>query len=155
MVCIRPGGEEVLSPGRRVMDVWVSNAHCKKVVFTFLPFTFLNIIQLRSFTISSTGPFSICEREGCLLPLKADTNQVHSPIGLPFIGIGNGPFRLTDGSIIVGPGRHFCNFCPADCSGLSPPPQKVKKVKGKKVKSRDLQCAMLFPRIFLQESQRS
>ena len=51
----------------------------------------------------------------CLLPLKADTNQVHSPIGLPFIGIGNGPFRLTDGSIIVRPGRHFCNFCPADC----------------------------------------
>ena len=41
MACIRPGGEEVLSPGRRVMDVWVSNAHCKKVVFTFLPFTFL------------------------------------------------------------------------------------------------------------------
>ena len=41
----------------------------------------------------------------CLLPLKADTNQVHSPIGLPFIGIGNGPYRLTDGSIIVGPGR--------------------------------------------------
>ena len=38
----------------------------------------------------------------CLLPLKADTNQVHSPIGLPFMGIGNGPFRLTDGSIIVG-----------------------------------------------------
>ena len=41
MVCIRPGGEEVLSPGRRVMDVCVSIAHCKKVVFTFLPFTFL------------------------------------------------------------------------------------------------------------------
>ena len=40
--------------------------------------------------------------EGCLLPLKADTNQVHTPIGLPFIGIGNGPYRLTDGSIIVG-----------------------------------------------------
>ena len=39
MVCIRPGGEEVLSPGRRVMDVWVSIAHCKKVVFTFLPFS--------------------------------------------------------------------------------------------------------------------
>ena len=41
MVCIRPGGEEVLLPGRRVMDVCVSIAHCKKVVFTFLPFTFL------------------------------------------------------------------------------------------------------------------
>ena len=77
MVCIRPGGEEVLSPGRRVMDVCVSIAHCKKVVFTFLPFTFLpftflpfylstflNIIQLRSFTISSTGPFSIRDWEG-------------------------------------------------------------------------------------------
>ena len=67
MVCIRPGGEEDLSPGRRVMDVWVSIAHCKKVVFTFLPFylfTFLVIIQLRSFTISSTGPFSISEGEG-------------------------------------------------------------------------------------------
>ena len=57
MVCIRPGGEEVLSPGRRVMDVCVSIAHCKKVVFTFLPFTFHNIIQLHSFTISSIGPF--------------------------------------------------------------------------------------------------
>ena len=77
----------------------------------------------------------------CLLPLKSDTNQVHSPIGHTFIGIGNGPYRLTDGSIIVGPGRHFCNFCPADCSVL---PQKVKKVKGKKVKSSYLQCAMLF-----------
>ena len=49
------------------MDVCVSIAHCKKVVFTFLPFylfTFLNIIQLHSFTISSTGPFSISEGEG-------------------------------------------------------------------------------------------
>ena len=63
-MCIRPGGEEVLSPGRRVMDVCVSIAHCKKVVFTFYLFTFLNIIQLYSFTISSTGPFSISEGEG-------------------------------------------------------------------------------------------
>ena len=54
--------------------------------------------------------------EGCLLPLKADTNKVHSPIGLPFIGIGNRPYRLTDGSIIVGAERHFCIFCPAECS---------------------------------------
>ena len=56
--------------------------------------TLIHNILYRSFFIS--------EREGCLLPLKADTNQVHSPIGLPFIGIGNGPYRLTDGSIIVG-----------------------------------------------------
>ena len=76
-------------------------------LFTFYLFTFLNIIQLHSFTISSTGPFSISEWEGCLLPLKADTNQVHSPIGLPFIGIGNGPYRLTDGSIIVGAWEAF------------------------------------------------
>ena len=76
-------------------------------LFTFYLFTFylshyhlvilIHNILYRSFFIS--------EREGCLLPLKADTNQVHSPIGLPFIGIGNGPYRLTDGSIIVGPGR--------------------------------------------------
>ena len=68
--CIRPGGEEVLSPGRRVTDVCVSIAHCKKVVFTFLPFylfTFLNIIQLHSVTIFSTGPFSISEWEGHFL----------------------------------------------------------------------------------------
>ena len=31
-------------------------------LFTFLPFTFLVIIQLHSFTISSTGPFLISER---------------------------------------------------------------------------------------------
>ena len=30
-------------------------------LFTFYLFTFLNIIQLYSFTISSTGPFSISE----------------------------------------------------------------------------------------------
>ena len=52
MVCIRPGGEEVLSPGRRVMDVWVSIAHCKKVVFTFLPFTFLPFSLSSSYTHS-------------------------------------------------------------------------------------------------------
>ena len=52
MVCIRPGGEEVLSPGRRVTDVWVSNAHCKKVVFTFLPFTFLPFSLSSSYTHS-------------------------------------------------------------------------------------------------------
>ena len=54
MVCIRPGGEEVLSPGRRVMDVCVSIAHCKKVVFTFLPFTFLPfyLSQYHSVTLS-------------------------------------------------------------------------------------------------------
>ena len=119
-------------------------------LFTFYLFTFLNIIQLYSFTISSTGPFLIREGEGCLLPLKADTNQVHSPIRLPFIGIGNGPYRLTDDSIIVGAGRRV-SF---PLQGPSPT-SKGKKVKGKKVKSRDLQCAMLFPRIFLQESQRS
>ena len=49
-MCIRPGGEEVLSPGRSVMDVCVSNAHCKKVVFTFLPFTFY-LSQYHSVTL--------------------------------------------------------------------------------------------------------
>ena len=52
MACIRPGGEEVLSPGRRVMDVCVSIAHCKKVVFTFLPFTFLPFSLSLSYTHS-------------------------------------------------------------------------------------------------------
>ena len=52
MVCIRPGGEEVLSPGRSVMDVCVSIAHCKKVVFTFLPFTFLPFTISFSYTHS-------------------------------------------------------------------------------------------------------
>ena len=33
-------------------------------LFTFYLFTFLIIIQLHSFTISSTGPFSISEWEG-------------------------------------------------------------------------------------------
>ena len=51
-MCIRPGGEEVLSPGRRVMDVCVSIAHCKKVVFTFLPFTFLPFSISFSYTHS-------------------------------------------------------------------------------------------------------
>ena len=75
--------------------------HCtlQKGCFYLLPFY---LSRYHPVTIFSTGPFSIREGEGCLLPLKADTNQVHSPIGLPFIGIGNGPFRLTDGSIIVG-----------------------------------------------------
>ena len=36
-------------------------------LFTFYLFTFLVIIQLYSFTISSTGPFSIREREGHFL----------------------------------------------------------------------------------------
>ena len=52
------------------MDVCVSIAHCKKVVFTFLPFylfTFLNIIQLHSFTISSTGPFQSVSGKGHFL----------------------------------------------------------------------------------------
>ena len=51
-MCIRPGGEEVLLPGRRVMDVCVSIAHCKKVVFTFLPFTFLPFSISFSYTHS-------------------------------------------------------------------------------------------------------
>ena len=51
-MCIRPGGEEVLLPGRRVMDVCVSIAHCKKVVFTFLPFTFLPFSLSFSYTHS-------------------------------------------------------------------------------------------------------
>ena len=63
MVCIRPGGEEVLLPGSRVMDVWVSIAHCKKVVFTFLPFylsqyhsvTLIHNILYRSFFQSERG----------------------------------------------------------------------------------------------------
>ena len=37
-------------------------------LFTFYLFTFLVIIQLYSFTISSTGPFSI--REWCAIFLK-------------------------------------------------------------------------------------
>ena len=73
MVCIRPGGEDVLLPGRRVMDVCVSIAHCKKVVFTFLPFTFLpfylsqyhsvtlihNILYRSFFNQRAGGPFFI------------------------------------------------------------------------------------------------
>ena len=34
------------------MDVWVSIAHCKKVVFTFLPFTFLPFSISFSYTHS-------------------------------------------------------------------------------------------------------
>ena len=49
------------------MDVWVSNAHCKKVVFTFLPFTFLpfslsssyNILYRSFFNQRGGGPFFI------------------------------------------------------------------------------------------------
>ena len=80
--------------------------HCtlQKGCFYLLPFY---LSRYHPVTIFSTGPFSIREGEGCLLPLKADTNQVHSPIGLPFIGIGNGPYRLTDGSIIVGAWEAF------------------------------------------------
>ena len=33
------------------------------------------------------------------------------------------------------------------------PPSKGKKVKGKKVKSRDLQCAMFFPGYFCKRAQ--
>ena len=51
-MCIRPGGEEVLLPGRGVTDVCVSIAHCKKVVFTFLPFTFLPFSLSFSYTHS-------------------------------------------------------------------------------------------------------
>ena len=69
-MCIRPGGEEVLSPGRRVTDVWVSNAHCKKVVFTFLPFTFLPFSISFSYAHSQYPLqvlFSIREGEGHFL----------------------------------------------------------------------------------------
>ena len=69
-MCIRPGGEEVLLPGRRVMDVCVSIAHCKKVVFTFLPFTFLPFSISFSYTHSQYPLqvlFSISEREGHFL----------------------------------------------------------------------------------------
>ena len=55
------------------------------------------------------------------------------------MGIGNGPYRLTDGSIIVGPGRRVSFPLPGPSAS-----SKGKKVKGKKVKSRDLQYAMLF-----------
>ena len=108
-------------------------------LFTFYLFTFLVIIQLHSFTISSTGPFSISEWEG----LSAAVKGGYEPGAFSHRTSLHRHRQRTlssDGRQHHRGAWEACEFPISRSSRLLP--QKVKKVKGKKVKTTNLQCAM-------------